>query len=135
MEVGFAEIGMSSWSLDYGRYWPKVLCALGEPCLAMPEMTRIARERLRLWPRPDGASLYQAAVEIALCVPLLADGSADRPRAGDQVLVQTDAGPAVGTVVRSVPEVLERRRPPGDSAHRVIRVATHEDILARDWPS
>ena len=46
MEVGFAEIGMSSWSLDYGRYQPKVLSALGDPALAMPEMTRLAAARL-----------------------------------------------------------------------------------------
>jgi acetolactate synthase-1/2/3 large subunit len=46
MEVGFAELGMSSWSLDYGRYQPKVLSALGDPALAMPEMTRMAAERL-----------------------------------------------------------------------------------------
>jgi len=46
MEVGFAEIGMSSWSLDYGRYQPKVLSALGDPALAMPEMTRMAADRL-----------------------------------------------------------------------------------------
>jgi acetolactate synthase-1/2/3 large subunit len=46
LEIGFAEIGMSSWSLDYGRYQPKTLSALGDPCLAMPEMARIAREML-----------------------------------------------------------------------------------------
>jgi acetolactate synthase I/II/III large subunit len=46
LEIGFAEIGMSSWSLDYGRYQPKTLSALGDPCLAMPEMTRIARRKL-----------------------------------------------------------------------------------------
>ncbi len=46
LEVGFAEIGMSSWSMDYGRYQPKVLSALGDPALAMPEMTRMAAERL-----------------------------------------------------------------------------------------
>jgi acetolactate synthase I/II/III large subunit len=46
LEIGFAEIGMSSWSLDYGRYQPKTWSALGDPCLAMPEMTRIAQERL-----------------------------------------------------------------------------------------
>jgi acetolactate synthase-1/2/3 large subunit len=46
LEVGFAEIGMSSWALDYGRYRPKTLSALGDPRLAMPEMTRIAGERI-----------------------------------------------------------------------------------------
>jgi acetolactate synthase-1/2/3 large subunit len=51
MEVGFAEIGMSSWSMDYGRYQPKVLSALGDPSLAMPDMTRMARERLAADPQ------------------------------------------------------------------------------------
>ncbi|EDM47932.1 thiamine pyrophosphate-binding protein [Marinobacter algicola] len=46
MEVGFGEIGMSSWAMDYGRYQPKILSALGDPALAMPEMTRIGQRRL-----------------------------------------------------------------------------------------
>jgi acetolactate synthase-1/2/3 large subunit len=46
MEVGFGEIDISSWAFDYGRYQPKALSALGDPRLAMPEMTRIAAERL-----------------------------------------------------------------------------------------
>jgi acetolactate synthase-1/2/3 large subunit len=54
MEVGFAEIGMSSWSLDYGRYQPKVLSALGDPALAMPEMTRMAADRLAADPALAG---------------------------------------------------------------------------------
>ena len=46
LEVGFGEIGMSAWSLDYGRFQPKVLSALADPSLAMPEMTDIARRKL-----------------------------------------------------------------------------------------
>ncbi len=42
MEVGFHETGIGSWSLDYGRYLPKSLSALGDPRLAMPQMTEIA---------------------------------------------------------------------------------------------
>jgi cell fate regulator YaaT (PSP1 superfamily) len=53
------------------------------------------------------------------------------PRVGEQVVVQTDGGPAVGTVVRAVQELLERRRPAGDSPHRVVRLATYDDIVAR----
>ncbi len=45
MEVGFHETGIGSWSLDYGRYLPKTLSALGDPRLVMPQMTGIA-ERL-----------------------------------------------------------------------------------------
>lgn len=44
MEVGFHETGIASWSLDYGRYLPKSLSALGDPRLAMPQMTEIAQE-------------------------------------------------------------------------------------------
>lgn len=46
MEVGFAEIGIGSWALDYGRYLPKSLSALGDPRVAMPQITEIARARL-----------------------------------------------------------------------------------------
>lgn len=42
MEVGFHETGIGSWSLDYGRYLPKALSALGDPRLAMPQMAEIA---------------------------------------------------------------------------------------------
>ena len=45
MEVGFHEIGIGSWSLDYGRYLAKTHSALGDPRLAMPQMAGIA-ERL-----------------------------------------------------------------------------------------
>ena len=50
---------------------------------------------------------------------------------GDRVVVQTDGGPAVGTVVRAIPQLAERRRPPADSPQRVVRLATHDDIVAR----
>jgi acetolactate synthase-1/2/3 large subunit len=46
MEVGFHELGLGSWALDYGRYLPKSASVLGDPRLAMPQMTAIARRRL-----------------------------------------------------------------------------------------
>ena len=46
MEIGFCEIEMSAWAFDYGRYQPKQFTALGDPRLAMPTMTEIARNRL-----------------------------------------------------------------------------------------
>jgi cell fate regulator YaaT (PSP1 superfamily) len=55
----------------------------------------------------------------------------ETPHAGDAVVVDTDAGPAVGTVVRSASQVSERRRPPGETAHRVVRIASRDDIIAR----
>jgi cell fate regulator YaaT (PSP1 superfamily) len=53
------------------------------------------------------------------------------PRAGDRVVVQTDSGPAVGTVVRRIPQMDDKRRPPDDSPQRVVRVATRDDVLTR----
>jgi cell fate regulator YaaT (PSP1 superfamily) len=53
------------------------------------------------------------------------------PRPGETVVVHTEGGHAVGTVVRSIPQLAERRRPPADSPNRVVRLATHEDIVAR----
>jgi cell fate regulator YaaT (PSP1 superfamily) len=61
--------------------------------------------------------------------------SADAPApasiaAGDQVVVQTSEGQAVGTVTRGVPQLAERR-PPADANARVIRKATRDDVVAR----
>ncbi len=53
------------------------------------------------------------------------------PKVGQSMVVQTDGGPALGTVVQSIPALAERRRPAPDSPHRAIRMATHEDIVAR----
>ena len=61
---------------------------------------------------------------------LLSDG-ATAPRTGDRVVVQTDGGAAVGTVVRRVPQLDDRRRPPADSPQRVVRLATRDDVVAR----
>lgn len=53
------------------------------------------------------------------------------PWPGERVIVQTDSGPALGTVVRSASEVDRRRRPAPDSPHRVVRIATREDDAVR----
>jgi cell fate regulator YaaT (PSP1 superfamily) len=50
---------------------------------------------------------------------------------GDAVVVATPEGPAVGTVVRAIPAIAERKRPESDSADRVLRKATREDVVAR----
>ena len=63
---------------------------------------------------------------------LLDDLPADAaPQPGQQIVVQTEGGPAVGTVVRSIPQIAERKRPASDSPHRAVRLATHDDIVAR----
>jgi cell fate regulator YaaT (PSP1 superfamily) len=53
------------------------------------------------------------------------------PRPGDEVVVQTENGPAVGRLVPLNSELTERRRPPADSSNRLLRLATHDDIVAR----
>ena len=53
------------------------------------------------------------------------------PRPGDRVVVQTDGGTAVGTVVRRIPQLDDKRRPGGDSPPRVVRLASREDVIAR----
>jgi cell fate regulator YaaT (PSP1 superfamily) len=58
-------------------------------------------------------------------------GDQARPATGDRVVVQTDAGPAVGTVVRSIPQLDDKRRPTGEAPPRVVRLATRDDIVAR----
>jgi cell fate regulator YaaT (PSP1 superfamily) len=52
-------------------------------------------------------------------------------RPGDQVVVQTEGGPAVGTVVPSIPALADKRRPPADSPQQVVRLATRDDIMTR----
>jgi cell fate regulator YaaT (PSP1 superfamily) len=61
---------------------------------------------------------------------LLGDAPAP-PAAGDRVVVQTEGGAALGTVVRSIPPLDEKRRPPADSPQRIVRLATRDDIVAR----
>jgi len=53
------------------------------------------------------------------------------PPAGSSVVVQTDGGPAMGTVVHRIPQLDAKRRPPADSPTRVVRVATREDVVTR----
>jgi len=53
------------------------------------------------------------------------------PRNGDRVVVQTDSGTAIGTVVRRIPLLDDKRRPPADSPQRVVRLATRDDIVVR----
>src|SRR5687768_18112370 len=53
------------------------------------------------------------------------------PVAGDKVVVQAEAGCAVGSIVATPSEVMDRRRLPEDSPHRVVRRATLEDVTVR----
>jgi cell fate regulator YaaT (PSP1 superfamily) len=62
-------------------------------------------------------------------VPELALDDPSPLAAGDAVVVHTESGPAVGTVMPSLPAVEERRPPAADAT--VIRRATKDDVVAR----
>ena len=53
------------------------------------------------------------------------------PRAGESVVVHDENGFAVGTVVYGASQVTGRRQPAADSPQRVVRMATHEDVVSR----
>jgi len=50
---------------------------------------------------------------------------------GDAVVVQAAEGPAVGTVVRGIPQLEDRRREMAGPSAVVVRKASHDDILAK----
>jgi cell fate regulator YaaT (PSP1 superfamily) len=63
---------------------------------------------------------------------LLADQVCDPPPVrGDRVIVQTDAGPALGTVVPTIPGRPGRQGLGADSPHKVVRKATADDVIVR----
>jgi cell fate regulator YaaT (PSP1 superfamily) len=59
----------------------------------------------------------------------------DRPapefHPGDQVVVETAEGRALGTVARAVPALANRKAPAPDSGLQVVRRATRDDVLTR----
>src|SRR5688572_19728353 len=61
---------------------------------------------------------------------LALDEVQDPPKPGEQIVVQTEEGPAVGTVTRSITPLASRRAPALETA-KVIRRATRDDIVAR----
>ena len=46
VEIGFAELGISKWSMDYCRMQPCSIRAIGDTALGIPELIRICRERI-----------------------------------------------------------------------------------------
>jgi cell fate regulator YaaT (PSP1 superfamily) len=50
---------------------------------------------------------------------------------GEQVIVQTAEGTALGTVTRTVPALAERKAPPPGSDLQVVRRATRDDVVTR----
>jgi cell fate regulator YaaT (PSP1 superfamily) len=50
---------------------------------------------------------------------------------GEQVVVHTPEGTAIGTVTRGVPALADRRAPAADADAQVVRRATREDVMTR----
>ena len=46
VEIGFGEINISKWAMDYCRMQPCSVRALGDTALGIPELTRICRSRI-----------------------------------------------------------------------------------------
>ena len=85
--------------------------------MSAPEAVRLIS--VKLSPQGRAQSFHAGAVP------------ADKtPRPGDRVVVHTDGSQAMGTVVRTIPELVARHREP-DSASHVVRLASHDDIVQR----
>src|SRR5438552_1674174 len=46
VEIGFGEINISKWAMDYCRMQPCSIRALGDTALGIPELTRVCQERI-----------------------------------------------------------------------------------------
>ena len=46
LEIGFGELGISKWAMDYCRMQPCSIRAIGDTQIALPELTRICKERI-----------------------------------------------------------------------------------------
>jgi cell fate regulator YaaT (PSP1 superfamily) len=69
--------------------------------------------------------------EVASDSPVPPDGPSSAPQAGEQVIVETGHGRAIGVVTSSIPAVAPRQEPPEDSPRRLVRRATREDVSMR----
>ena len=70
----------------------------------------------------------------ALVLPLGDLPPEHTPQAGEPVIVQTETGTALGTVVRSIPQIVARAgvsSVSADAPRHVVRVATHADVVTR----
>lgn len=87
---------------------------------------------------PVGRTYSFLLPELALDADGAAGGPSDTsphpppaPLPGEDVIVQTAEGRAIGTITRAVRELAERKCPPPDSDLRVVRRATRDDIVSR----
>jgi cell fate regulator YaaT (PSP1 superfamily) len=63
---------------------------------------------------------------------LLGDlGGASAPATGERVVVQTEAGMAVGAVVPTISAAADRRRIPADSPLKMVRKVTPDDVIVK----
>ena len=46
VEIGFGELNISKWAMDYCRMQPCSVRALGDTAIGVPELTRICHERI-----------------------------------------------------------------------------------------
>ena len=78
---------------------------------------------------PAGRTYTFLLPELALDEP---EVSGRAPYAhGEQVVVETAQGQAVGTVTRAIGAIAEKKCPPADAPVRVVRRASREDIVTR----
>jgi cell fate regulator YaaT (PSP1 superfamily) len=80
---------------------------------------------------PAGRTYSFLLPDLALDAPAPDDSPPVLPRHGDQLVVETPDGPALGTVTRTASAHAERRRPAEDSQNVVVRRATREDVVQR----
>lgn len=91
---------------------------------------------------PVGRTYSFLIPDLALDSSAFAEATADNPvppeaaadvsplQPGDEVIVQTPAGPAIGTVQRTASDLAARRAPVDDEA-KFVRRATRDDVIAR----
>ncbi len=59
------------------------------------------------------------------------EGASAPPQPGEAVIVQTDVGPSMGRVTRTIPALAGRRQPAPDSPRVVVRRASRDDVVTR----
>ena len=59
------------------------------------------------------------------------DEGARMPDPGQEVIVQAEHGPTLGTVTPTIPQTSARRSGAAEPSHRLVRLASHEDIVTR----
>jgi acetolactate synthase-1/2/3 large subunit len=85
-EIGFSDLELSSWSMDYGRYQETSLSILADTSLAVPALADLVTERLAVDPRRQ-QSVASRRADISL------RHAAARARWQDQARRDWDAAP------------------------------------------